>query len=66
MFIDARLNPFLSRGKIKTGIRPDVRAARQRGGRTVWREDFKYQDRESVDLNQTTLRKQPFLPIFLQ
>ena len=57
MFIDARLNPFRSRGKIKTGIQPDVRAARQGEGRTVWRKDFKYQGREAVDLNQTTLRK---------
>ena len=24
MFIDARLNPFYSRGKIKTGIQPDL------------------------------------------
>ncbi|PWI79611.1 hypothetical protein DEO48_13305 [Enterobacter sp. CGMCC 5087] len=64
MFIDARLNPFRSRGKIKTGIQPDVRAARRRAGRTVWRKNFKYKGREAVDLNQTILRKYLFAAFF--
>jgi hypothetical protein len=58
MFIDARLNPFFSRGKIKTGIQPDLRRPR-RAERTVWRRDFKYQSRESVDLNQTIYANKP-------
>jgi hypothetical protein len=50
---------------MKTGIQPDVPAARQRAGRTAWRWDFKYQARETVDLNQTNLLKRSFLTFFL-